>query len=253
MSGLDLTLRAGKLSHAYILTGPAGEEKRAAALRLAQTYVCTGDRPPCGTCPGCRKAQEGIHPDVIWVGEPEKDVSVSMVRQLRSDAYILPNEAPRKVYLIDRAETMNASAQNAMLKLLEDGPAYAAFLLLTDPEGALLPTVRSRCEVLRLDQLTGEAPDPELTAEAQRLAALLTAGEERALLEYGVTLEKWDRDKLSKLLDAAAEQLHAALPHSAAPKEQLKRITHLKTLSRALDFNVGPGHVAGWLCAALFS
>ena len=73
---------------------------------------------------------------------------MAQVRALRADAYIRPNEAERKVYILENAQTMNASAQNAMLKLLEEGPAYAAFLLLTDNAAALLPTVRSRCEHL---------------------------------------------------------------------------------------------------------
>lgn len=215
------------------------------------TYVCTGQNPPCGQCSGCRKVREGIHPDVIFVGEEDKDVTVGMVRQLRSDAYILPNEAPRKVYLIDRAETMNASAQNAMLKLLEDGPAYAAFLLLAEAEGAMLPTVRSRCEVLRLDRLDREEPDPELAAEAGRLAGLLTGGKEGALLEYCVGLEKWERDRLKTLLDLTAEELHRRLTRGGEVKGDLNRIALLRELSAALERNVGPGHVAGWLCAGV--
>ena len=121
---------ASRLSHAYILSGPAGAARRAAADRLAMSYVCTGENPPCGVCSGCRKAAAGIHPDIVRVGEDGKDVNVAAVRALRSDAYILPNEAPRKVYQIENAGSMNASAQNAMLKLLEDGPPYAAFLLI---------------------------------------------------------------------------------------------------------------------------
>ena len=74
----------------------------------------------------------------------------AQIRALRADAYIRPNEAGRKVYLLERAHTMNPSAQNAMLKLLEEGPPYAAFLLLTENAAALLPTVRSRCETLTL-------------------------------------------------------------------------------------------------------
>ena len=148
-------LSAGRgLSHAYILSGPAGSGKHTLAGLLARALVCSGrGEAPCGACPDCRKAAAGVHPDVITIGEAGKDISVAMVRALRSDAYIRPNEAPRKVYLLPDAHTMNQSAQNALLKLLEEGPPYAAFLLLAENGGGVLQTVRSRCEELSLTPL----------------------------------------------------------------------------------------------------
>ena len=148
------------LSHAYLLSGPAGGGKKTLARLMAAAMVCTGQgESPCGACPACKKALGGIHPDIITVaGENGKDISVGQARALRADAYIRPNEAERKVYLILDAQTMNTNAQNAVLKLLEEGPPYAAFLLLTDNPGALLPTIRSRCEGLSLSPVSpGEA------------------------------------------------------------------------------------------------
>ena len=148
------------LSHAYIIAGPAGSGRHTLGGLLAQAMVCTAPehQRPCGRCPQCRKAQGGIHPDISWVaGAGEgKPISVDQVRALRSDAYIRPNEGERKVYILEGADRMNASAQNAMLKLLEEGPAYAAFLLLAENAGGVLETVRSRCETLTLDPV---APD----------------------------------------------------------------------------------------------
>ena len=195
--------------------------------------------------------RQGIHPDVRWVGDDGKDITVGQVRALRSDAYIRPNEAQRKVYVIENAQTMNASAQNAMLKLLEEGPAYAAFLLLTDNAAALLPTVRSRCEVLALSPVTQEQalswlreaypdrPAAQLQALAGRCEGLLGRAvaelegvqaedeavtdtalallerfaqrDERGLLELCVGLEKWDRDKLCALLEESVQLLRCAL------------------------------------------
>lgn len=240
---------ASRLSHAYILSGPAGAARRAAADRLAMSYVCTGENPPCGVCSGCRKAAAGIHPDIVRVGEDGKDVNVAAVRALRSDAYILPNEAPRKVYQIENAGSMNASAQNAMLKLLEDGPPYAAFLLLAESDGDLLPTVRSRCETLRLDRLAGETPDPALVEQSRTLAGLLLTGGELERMEYCVGLEKLDREGLAALLDQTVERLREGLLTSPDRKRALALTEHVKALHSALDFNVGPGHIAGWLCA----
>ena len=144
---------SGGLGHAYILSGPRGCGKHTLAAILSKALVCSGSQvKPCGTCPDCKKAQAGIHPDIIITGPVEqgKQITVDQVRQLRADAYIRPNEAARKVYVVEQAEWLNDNAQNAMLKLLEDGPAYAAFLLLTENAGSLLTTVRSRCEELCL-------------------------------------------------------------------------------------------------------
>lgn len=137
-------------SHAVILSGPVGSGRHTLARLLAQALVCEGRAPyPCGECPHCRRVAEGIHPDVMGLErfvpaeELGKDVKVNTVRAIRSDAQIRPNQAQRKVYLID--QPINLPAQNAMLKLLEEGPPYAAFLLVTENSASLLDTVRSRC------------------------------------------------------------------------------------------------------------
>ena len=169
----QLTLQTARrgLSHAYILSGPAGSGKHTLARLLAAALVCTGpEQRPCLACPGCRKAMGGIHPDVIWTGGDGKDITVAQIRSLRTDAYIRPNEAERKVYILENAHTMNQSAQNAMLKLLEEGPAYAAFLLLAENAAALLPTVRSRCETLTLSPVTPQQAEDYLARRWPELA-----------------------------------------------------------------------------------
>ena len=116
---LELETARRGLSHAYILSGQRGSGRHTLARLLCAALVCTGaGERPCRNCTPCRKVQQGIHPDVRWVGDDGKDITVGQVRALRSDAYIRPNEAQRKVYVIENAQTMNASAQNAMLKLL---------------------------------------------------------------------------------------------------------------------------------------
>ena len=158
------TARRG-LSHAYILSGPAGSGKRTLAGLLSAALVCTGGgEVPCMTCPGCKKALGGIHPDVVWAGGEGDELNVARVRAIRNDAYIKPNEAPRKVYVLENAQDMNDSSQNALLKLLEEGPAYAAFLLLAENAAALLPTVRSRCQALTLSPVTVQEAEAYLSA-----------------------------------------------------------------------------------------
>ena len=255
------------------------------------SYVCTGENPPCGVCSGCRKAAAGIHPDIVRVGEDGKDVNVAAVRALRSDAYILPNEAPRKVYQIENAGSMNASAQNAMLKLLEDGPAYAVFFLLAENGSALLPTVRSRCETLELAPVSPAQAEewlakafPGRTAEEirraalecqgilGRAAALLEGGQEEdgleetarslsaalegedelALFEATQALDKLSREELTAVLDRTLIQIGARLPGSQRPRRLLAAAELLRRLRDGADLNANPGQVAGWLCAGMF-
>lgn len=144
--------RPGHLPNTILLAGPQGSGKHTLAVILAQAMVCEDpDHAPCFRCKGCLNVEKGIHPDVIRAEQfirPEdqdKDIKVDPIRDLRQDAYIRPNQGRRKVYIISRADRMNENAQNALLKLLEEGPSYAAFLLLTDNPMGLLSTIRSRC------------------------------------------------------------------------------------------------------------
>jgi len=199
-----------------MISGPAGAGKHTLARLLAAAMLCTGSgEKPCGQCGPCVKTAKGLHPDVILVDGPGegKPITVDQVRQLRADAYIRPNEGERKVYLLERADQMNPSAQNAMLKLLEEGPPYAAFLLLAENAGGLLETVRSRCESLALGP--AEAPaDGEAVRErrqaAQELAGALERAGELELLEAAMVLDaRRGREELSALLEALEGELGA--------------------------------------------
>lgn len=149
---LSASFHAGKTSHCYLLSGPEGSGKRMLGRILSAALQCEAPDGPCGRCSACRKVQAGTHPDVITIDDPEKKtVPVDLIRQLQADAFIRPNEGRRKVYLIPRAQDMSDSAQNALLKLIEEPPSYAVFLLLTTNADRLLPTVRSRSAELRLE------------------------------------------------------------------------------------------------------
>ena len=244
-----------RLSHAYIISGPPGSGAAALADLLAAAYVCSGEGDkPCGTCPNCRKAKGNIHPDIIRLTIPEgkRNITVEQVRRLRGEAYVRPNEAARKVFLMEDAQAMNDSAQNALLKVLEDGPDYLSFLLLAEHPQQLLPTIRSRCETLSLVPRPGEEtpePDEELWQMAAELAGLLAKGGEQALVEYTVGLEnkKWDQDTLLSFLDTVEAALHTALLQD--PARVLPLMERLKQIRRAVPFHVGTGHLFGWLAA----
>lgn len=188
---LSASFDSGRASHCYLLCGPEGSGKHTLAGILAAAYQCEQPNAPCGQCRVCRKAFGGIHPDIITIDEPEKrTVSVDLIRQLQGDAYVRPNEGRRKVYLIPRAQDMTDNAQNALLKLIEEPPAYAAFLLLTTSAERLLPTVRSRAVELRLEPVPQAEALPWLQARFPRHSA---EGLRGALVRCGGFLGQTDQ------------------------------------------------------------
>lgn len=253
--------RGRGLSHAYIISGPAGSGRHTLARQLAAAMLCAGSgEKPCGKCGPCLKVRKGVHPDVSTVTGPEegKPITVDRVRLLRADAYIRPNEGERKVYLLEGADRMNAPAQNAMLKLLEEGPPYAAFLLIAGNAGGLLRTVRSRCEELALtpagEPVSGET-DQERRALAEKLTASLEKAGELELLETAAPVldVKRSREELAALLDELADQLAARAARGGDRRRLLRAAELVKTLRGAAMLNVNSGQIAGWLCAGMFT
>ena len=247
------------LSHAYLVTGGSGESRGAVIRRLTAAYLCEegspsgGDRAPCGACRACRKVSAGTHPDVSRTAPApdRREITVDQIRALRSDAYIRPNEGRRKVYVIAPADAMNPAAQNALLKVLEEGPAYAAFLLDAARPGSLLDTVRSRCELLALPP-EEERADPETREKAAALALLFLTGTEldtaRALVE--LTLEKPKPDELSALLLEVENQVSRRMAQD--PRRGAKVLRALKTCRQNAVFRPGAGLTLGWLATQLF-
>lgn len=233
---LSAAFDRGRTSHCYLLCGPVGSGKRTLAAIIAAALQCRSQSVPCGQCPQCRKVLGGNHPDVITVDDPDKKtVTVDMIREARSDAFIRPNEGNKKVYLIPRAQDMNESAQNALLKVMEEPPPYGVFLLLTDNAEKLLPTVRSRCAELRLEPvprnqalqwLSQKHPgmgSEDLQAaylrsggylgqadlmlqggltlpQTEQFAAAFAAADRFAMAKLLCSMEKLSRDQMSKIL-----------------------------------------------------
>lgn len=142
-----------RVSHAYILNGERGSGKKMLANLLAMTLLCeTGDNEPCGKCHSCKQAESGNHPDIIRVThEKPNSISVDDIRtQVNNTVDIKPYQGPYKVYIIPQADMMTPQAQNAILKTIEEPPSYAVFLLLTENAETLLPTINSRCVMLKL-------------------------------------------------------------------------------------------------------
>ncbi len=248
-----------RLSHAYMLTGPEGREREDAARRLAAALVCSAPEPPCGRCRDCRKALAGVHPDVIWVGREKRDgdlrreILVGQVRRMTADAVLAPNEAERKVYIIDQADRMNQQAQNALLKALEDPPGHACFILCAASTDALLPTVRSRCV---------RAEDPgRRTDEGAALSDLAggyleaaASGDPARTVLFCMNRVKLSREETEafagQVRDAVCEILCGRAPDPGLGRDRLFHLAALMDKTEDyLRHNVQPKQIFGLLAA----
>lgn len=142
-----------RVSHAYILNGERGSGKKMLANLFAMTLLCEkGGSDPCSMCHSCIQAESGNHPDIIRVThEKPNTISVDDIReQVNHTIDIKPYQGPYKIYIIPEADRMTVQAQNALLKTIEEPPQYAVIFLLTENAELLLPTINSRCVMLKL-------------------------------------------------------------------------------------------------------
>lgn len=152
---ISSAVQADAVSHAYILNGERGSGKRLLANLFAMSLQCQNreeDGETCGKCQSCKQAQNGNQPDIIKVThEKPNTISVDDIRtQVNNDIVIKPYSSKYKIYIIPEADLMSAQAQNALLKTIEEPPEYAVIMLLTENAEALLPTIRSRCVMMKL-------------------------------------------------------------------------------------------------------
>jgi DNA polymerase-3 subunit delta' len=255
-------LETGRLAHAYLITGPRGVGRRTLALQLAQALNCeaepASDRP-CGACRACRLIERGVHPDVRMVKRAPERKSILLrapspagpprpfldnVETIQADAQLRPADGRTKVYLILNAEELAEDAANRLLKTIEEPTAYVRFILTASDRGALLPTIASRCQELRLRPV----PRPELaqalvdsgvtdTANAPELAAL-AAGAPGWAIQAAATPDLLRQ----RMLDLA--ELHGALGAG-----RLERLVRSRAIAETWWSN--PDRVRGLLRAWL--
>ncbi len=150
---LQNTVKEDKVSHAYIMNGEKGSGKKMLAKLFAMTLLCEkGGVDPCTSCHSCIQAESGNHPDIIMVShEKPNSIGVDDIReQVNNTIDIKPYQGPYKIYIIPQADMMTVQAQNALLKTIEEPPHYAVIILLTENAEVLLPTINSRCVMLKL-------------------------------------------------------------------------------------------------------
>ena len=151
-TAVESMLSTGRIPHAILIEGDAGTGRHTLARFLATAAVCESDDRPCGSCRMCLSASSFNNPDIIFVSpeENKKSITVDKARTIRTEAYIKPHAANKKVYILDFAERMTEPVQNALLKILEEPPEAVIFIIIATSRTELLPTILSRCVCLSL-------------------------------------------------------------------------------------------------------
>lgn len=226
------------LRHAYLLTGPAGVGRRTLALRLTQALNCqspVAPGVPCRNCRVCKQIEAGQNIDLMVIqAEAEGGtLKVEQIREVQKFLSLKPYQSPYKTIIFLRFQEANANAQNALLKTLEEAPSYALLLLTADNAEQLLPTIVSRCEILRLRPLMVDAVNEfllsrGLDADQSRLLAHLSGGRPGYALRLAADKKALDfrmekLDDLKRLLSAKRRERFNYAEKLAKDKEQFRQ------------------------------
>lgn len=251
------SLRAGRLASTYLFVGPEGIGKRRFALKLAQALLCQNSADDeleiCGRCESCKLAQAGTHPDILLVGRPADKSFIPvetligppekrMREGLCHDLGMKPFLGGRKVAIIDDADDLNVEGANSLLKTLEEPPPRSLLILIGTSASQQLPTIRSRCQIVRFAPLADEVLINLLVAtgrvatraEAEQLAPLCEGSLERALELADPQLAEFRGRLLNHLAQRAPDSVRLATAVSTlvdeAGKEAPKRRARLRQI-----------------------
>lgn len=225
----------GNLSHGILIECENEETGAAFARFIASCLVCRGEHKPCGVCHDCRKAENGGHPDIFetdGIKGKSKSFTVDAVREIRANAFIVPNESDRKIYILKNGNNMNEQAQNALLKILEEPPSYVFFIIVASSKSAMLETVLSRVSVYSLLSGENEAGEKEREIVKGFVSALLSVDELKLLEQTAVFLKN---SRLAKeVLELLSEIFRDALVRKSGFVRDFRFPDETETVSNAL-------------------
>ncbi len=208
-SSVQNFIASHRIPHAIMIEGENEDSNLQLADYIAAAAVCGSDAAPCDNCKECHLAKIGSHPDIAYIesAEGKKNLTVNQIRELRADAFVRAHSAAHRVFIIKDAYRMNAQAQNALLKVLEEPPKNVVFILLVPSKTMLLDTIISRCVLLSLIET---ASDDAFAETADKFIDLLLLGSEYELLKLLTPLEK-SRVDAEKFLNSLSLRVAARL------------------------------------------
>ena len=254
-------IASNRVAGAYLFVGVANVGKETVALNFAKSINCrTSDEGACGTCLSCRKADDGNHPDLQIIRPSGAWIKIDQIRELQKRIIYRPLEGVRKVYILTEAERMNLEAANCLLKTLEEPPADSGLILLTTNLDALLPTIRSRCQIipfhpLVVSELAGHLMERFDIDQSQALRVAATTGgavgKALTLLQDGASFEeeipeimiannRLDAFRIAEKWTQQPEALDhlvtwyrdLVLLHQGAPADLLTHVHHVEQLKQ---------------------
>jgi DNA polymerase-3 subunit delta' len=192
---LTNSIQKDRISHAYLLQGERGTGKEAIALLLAKSLLCENKEgsDPCNACINCRRIDSGNHPDLHWVEPEGLSIAKEQIRHLQKEFSYSGVESSRKVYVVKHADAMTVNAANGLLKFLEEPSKQTTAMMLTENSGSILPTIRSRCQVIDLKPLNPLQFQEQLIQEGmdEQEAVLMSAMTNNLHDAFQIVQDEW--------------------------------------------------------------
>jgi DNA polymerase-3 subunit delta' len=216
--------------NSVLFSGPLGVGKIDFAQVLAQALNCLELKDDaCGHCTSCLAIAKGNHPDVMYLAPEKEVIKIEQMRILKETAYLKPMSARKRVFILGQAEKMNTEAANSLLKILEEPPGFSHILLLTDNPFVILPTIKSRCQILNFSPISREDIEHCLLEQGveesrAKILSLLVSGNLKQALALDWEDVQSQREKAWQVFLALAEESEAAdlfKQYSAMAKKQL--------------------------------